>query len=124
MEPTITFFVVNDRIVLPAAMDGKATFIQHSERDWLFFANLWEAWHIFHREKPDLLLSTGAGPAVPFALVAKLFGIPIVFVEISAQVTEPSLTGKIMYHLADRFFYQWKSLDSYFPKATYGGLLL
>ena len=118
------FFIVNDRIALPPDMEGKTTFIRHSERDWLFFVNLWEAWQILRRERPDLILSTGAGPAVPFALVAKGLQIPNIFIEISAQVTEPSLTGRIMYYLASRFFYQWKPLEKYFPKAVHGGLLL
>jgi UDP-N-acetylglucosamine:LPS N-acetylglucosamine transferase len=118
------FFIVNDRIALPPEMEGRTCFIRHSERDWLFLVNLWEAWIILRREKPALLLSTGAGPAVPFSLVARLLGIPIIFVEISAQVTEPSLTGRLMYYLADRFFYQWKPLSRYFPEAVYGGLLL
>jgi hypothetical protein len=61
---------------------------------------------------------------VPFALVARCLRIPVIFVEISAQVTEPSLTGRLMYYLSDRFFYQWKPLARYFPKAVYGGLLL
>jgi UDP-N-acetylglucosamine:LPS N-acetylglucosamine transferase len=118
------FYVVNDRITLPPEMEGRTHFIRHSERDWLFFVNLWEAWHILRREHPALLLSTGAGPAVPFALVARLFKIPFIFVEISAQVTEPSLTGRILYLLADRFYYQWKPLGKHFPKAVYGGLLV
>jgi len=118
------FYVLNDQMKLPKDMHGKTYFIRHSERDWLFFVNLWEAYRIIRKERPDLILSTGAGPAVPFALVGKLFRIPNVFVEISAQVTEPSLTGRIMYRLADRFFYQWKSLERHFPKATYGGPLL
>jgi len=118
------FYVLNDRILLPKDMAGKTHFIRHSERDWLFFLNLWEAWQILRRERPGLILSTGAGPAVPFALIGKIFRIPVIFIEISAQVSKPSLTGRIMYYLADRFFYQWRGLDRYFPKATYGGLLL
>ena len=118
------FYVLNDQVVLPKDMEGKTYFIRHSERDWLFFVNLWEARCILRKEWPNLILSTGAGPAVPFALIGKLFQIPIIFVEISAQVTEPSLSGRIMYYLADRFFYQWKSLESYFPKGSYGGLLV
>lgn len=117
------FYVVNDRILLPKDMENKTTFIRHSERDWLFFVNLWEAWVILRREKPKLMLSTGAGPIVPFALAGKLLRVPVVFIETAARVTKPSLTGRIMYYLADRFFYQWKSLEPYFPKATYGGLL-
>lgn len=118
------FYVLNDQVQLPKDMEGKTYFIRHSERDLLFLVNLWEAWRILHKERPGLILSTGAGPAVPFALISKLFfHIPIIFVEISAQVTKPSLTGRIMYYLSYRFFYQWKSLERYFPKAIYGGLL-
>jgi len=118
------FYVLNERIELPADMEGRTYFIRHSERDPVFFVNLWEAWRILRAERPALILSTGAGPIVPFALVAKLWRIPIIFVEISAQVTRPSLSGRIMYHLADRFFYQWRGLEPYFPDAIYGGLLL
>lgn len=118
------FFVVNQPIDLPKEMEGKTYFIRHSDRDWLFFVNLWEAWRILRRERPAVILSTGAGPAVPFALMGKLLGIQNVFVECSTQIAHPSLTGRIMYHLADRFYYQWESLKHYYPKGTYGGVLL
>jgi UDP-N-acetylglucosamine:LPS N-acetylglucosamine transferase len=39
-------------------------------------------------------------------------------------VESPSLTGRIMYRLAHRFFYQWPELKRYFPKAECGGPLL
>lgn len=118
------FYVVNDRVLLPEDMRRRTYFIRHSERDWLFLVNLWEAWWILRAERPRVILSTGAGPAVPFAVVGKLLGIPSIFVEISAQVTRPSLTGRIMYYIAERFFYQWSELKRYFPKGTYGGLLV
>lgn len=118
------FFVVNRPMPLPGEMEGKTYVIRHSERDWRFFVNLWEAWRILKRERPAVILSTGAGPAVPFALVGKLLGIKSVFVECSTQIARPSLTGRIMYRLADRFFYQWESLGAYYPKGTYGGVLL
>lgn len=118
------FYVLNDQALLPKDMEGKTHFIRHSERDWLFLVNLWEAWRILRAERPRLILSTGAGPVVPFALVAKLFRIPTIFVETFTRVTRPSLTGRFMYYLADRFFYQWKALKRYFPKGTYGGPLV
>ncbi|HEY5627215.1 MAG TPA: PssD/Cps14F family polysaccharide biosynthesis glycosyltransferase [Nitrospira sp.] len=118
------FFVVNQAIPLPNEMEGRTYVIRHSERDWLFFVNLWEAWWILRRERPAVILSTGAGPAVPFALVGKLLGIHNVFVECSTQIARPSLTGRIMYYLADRFYYQWEGLKAYYPEGTYGGVLL
>ena len=118
------FFVVNDRIELSPDMEDRTYFIVHSERDLKTFLNFFEALRILKKERPSVILSTGAGPAVPFALAGKLLGIPNVFVEISAQVLRPSLTGRIMYRLADRFFYQWPALGRFFPAGTYGGALL
>ena len=118
------FFVLNQPMQLPSVMQGKTYFIRHSERDLLFFVNLWEAWRILRRERPAVILSTGAGPAVPFALVGKLLGIPSVFVECSTQIMRPSLTGRIMYYVADRFYYQWEALKRYYPRGSYGGVLL
>jgi len=118
------FYVVNYRIHLPKDMENRTHFIRHAERNWLVLVNFYEAWRILHREKPHLILSTGAGPIVPFALVGKLFGIPTVFIETLTRVSRPSWSGRIMYRLADRFFYQWKGLGRYFPSATYGGPLL
>jgi len=115
------FYVLNDRIVPPNDMNGKTYFIHHSERDWLFFVNLWEAWRMLRRDRPSVILSTGAGPIVPFALIGKLLGIPTIFIETFTRVVKPSLTGRIMYHLAEQFFYQWKSLNRFFPKGIYGG---
>lgn len=123
-EPYEHFYVLNDVAKLPQDMKGRTHFIRHSERDWLFLVNLLEAWRILRNERPGLILSTGAGPAVPFALVGKLIGIPTVFIETFTRVTAPSLAGKIMYFIADRFFYQWKPLERYFPRGTYGGPLV
>src|SRR6185436_7305810 len=46
------FYVINKRAFMPADMEGKTYFIRHSERDLLFFVNLWEAWTILRKEKP------------------------------------------------------------------------
>ena len=68
------FYVLNDRVLLPADMEDKTYFIRHSERDLLFVVNLFEAWRILTAERPDVILSTGAGPVVPFALGGRLLG--------------------------------------------------
>jgi beta-1,4-N-acetylglucosaminyltransferase len=118
------FYVLNDRVSLPEDMQERTSFIKHSERDWLFLFNLWEAWKILRKEKPDLILSTGAGPAVPFAIVGKVLSVPNIFIETFTRVSKPSLSGRIMYRLADRFFYQWRSLERFFPDGVYAGPLV
>jgi UDP-N-acetylglucosamine:LPS N-acetylglucosamine transferase len=118
------FYVLNDKALLPEDMQGRTYFIRHSERDVLFLINLFEAWQLLRRIRPNLILSTGAGPVVPFAVVGKFLRIPTLYIETFTRVQKPSLTGRIMYLLADRFFYQWRSLERFFPKGIYGGPLL
>jgi beta-1,4-N-acetylglucosaminyltransferase len=118
------FYVLNDKAILAKDMQNCTYFITHSERDYKFFINLWEAFRIIRKEKPSLLLSTGAGPIVPFTLIAKLFGIKTIYIETFTSVDKPTLSGKIMYYLADAFYYQWNTLKKYFPKGEYIGSLL
>lgn len=119
------FYVLNDRIQLPLEMESRTYFVAHSERDWRLLVNLWEAFSILRRERPTVILSTGAGPAVPFAIVGRfVFRARVVFIETMTRVDSPSLTGRIMYRLAHEFFYQWPQLSPYFPKGKYGGLLV
>ncbi len=77
-------------------------------------------------EKPDLIFSTGAGVALPFYLVAKLFSIKTIFLETFIFINQPTLTGKIIYHLklADSFLIQNKKLLSIYPEAKFLGSIL
>ena len=119
------FYVLNDKAMLPQDMLGRTYFIAHSERDWKILLNLWEAFAILRKERPTAILSTGAGPAVPFAIVGRyLFGTRVIFVETMTRVDRPSMTAKIMYHIAHDFFYQWPQLERYFPRGKCGGLLV
>jgi UDP-N-acetylglucosamine:LPS N-acetylglucosamine transferase len=117
------FYILNDRINLPEELQGKTYFIRHSERDWLFFWNLWEAFRILRREQPTHLISTGAGLAVPLALVARVFGVQVMFIETFAAFRRPSLTGRLLYRIAHRFVYQWPYLRDYYPSAQYAGTI-
>lgn len=118
-------YVLNYKVDLSQDMIGRTNFITHSERDLKLLINFVEAFKLIKKNKPDVILSTGAGPVVPFAIVGKLFyGCKVVFVETITAVEKPSLTGKIMYLLSDHFYYQWPSLKKYFPKGVYSGPLI
>ena len=120
------FYVINDQLKLPEDMLDKTIFIRHAERNWLVLVNFWEAWKVLRQYKPDVILSTGAGPVVPFAFLARLFfrKTKIIFLETITRIDEPSMTGKIMYKLAHDFYYQWEELAKYFPKGKYCGPLI
>ena len=119
------FYVLNDKALLPPDMEGRTSFITHSERDWKQLVNLYEAWKILSETRPDVILSTVAGPAVPFALIGKVFfKTRVIFVETITRIYRPSLSGRLMYWLADDFFYQWESLQRYFPRGKFSGRLI
>jgi beta-1,4-N-acetylglucosaminyltransferase len=119
------FFVVTPEIALPPDMVGKTYFVSHAERDWKILLNFYEAFRILRRERPHVILSTGAGLAVPIALVGRVvWGCEIVYVESLSRIVSPSLTARIMYYLADDFFFQWRPLAKFFRRGKLGGPLL
>ncbi len=75
------------------------------------------------KEKPDVIISTGALATVPFCIAGKLMKKKVIYIESFARVDSPSLTGKIMYKLklADLFIVQWVEMLQFFPKAVVGG---
>jgi beta-1,4-N-acetylglucosaminyltransferase len=85
-------------------------------------AVLWKVFTAFRRERPKLVLSTGAEIAIPVFLMAKLFRAKTVFIETLTRVERPSLTARILYPFADRFYVQNpESLKSFGPRAEYHG---
>jgi beta-1,4-N-acetylglucosaminyltransferase len=87
-------------------------------------ANLRLAWRVVRRQRPAVILSTGAALAVPFFVVGKLHGCRLVYVESLTRAKELSLAGKLVYPLADAFFVQWPEAAGRRRRARYvGGLL-
>jgi hypothetical protein len=69
--------------------------------------NLGLAWRTIRRQRPDVILSTGAALAVPFFVVGRLFGVRLVYVESLTRVNELALSGRLVYPLTNTFFVQW-----------------
>ena len=91
-----------------------------------FIVGLIKIFIIFLKERPDILFSTGSEIAVPpFYLGKFLFRTKLIYLECSAQVYQPSLTGRCVYPITDLFLVQWEFLlKKYGPKAKYvGGLI-
>ena len=116
-------WIVNDESpVLPPGVHAYR--VAHAERDWRVAWNLVEFAAIFARERPQAMLSTGAGPAIPAGLIARLAGIPYVHVEPSSAVTELTLTGRLARWITPEVYVQWESLRARAPWAKYAGGLL
>lgn len=85
--------------------------------------NTFLAIRILKDEKPDILISGGAGVAVPFYYVGKLMGIKLVFIEAFDRFQNPTLTGRLVYPITDCFIVQWEQMKKYYPKAKCFGSL-
>ena len=75
------------------------------------------AWKVLKRERPDLIISSGAAVAVPFFYLGKLMGAKNVFVEVFDRIDKPTMTGKMIYPVADLFIVQWEEQKKVYPKA-------
>ena len=76
---------------------------------------------IWCKEKPDFVITTGTMVVIPMALLAKILGKKLIYIESFARVYDGSRTGKLIYKCADLFIVQWESLKEIYPKAVYGG---
>ena len=86
--------------------------------------NLWLAWKTLRRERPSVVISTGAGVAPPFFLVARLLRIRTVFIEVFDRIDSATLTGRLCYPLSDLFLLQWEEQKRFYPKGEVIGALL
>lgn len=86
--------------------------------------NVGVAWRSLSRERPDVVVSTGAAVSVPFFLVAKLLGIPTVFIEAYDRITMPTLSARMCYPMTDLFVVQWPEQSLSFPESVNIGAVL
>ena len=77
--------------------------------------------------RPQLILCNGPGTCVPIcycAFLCRLFGIyqpTIVYVESFCRVKSLSLSGKLLYPIADKFIVQWPELTVKYSRAEHLG---
>ncbi len=79
---------------------------------------------IIFKEKPRVIISSGADVTIPICYLGKLFGKKILFIESLCRVNDLSPSGKIVYPIADLFLVQWERLTKKYSKAKYWGAVL
>ena len=86
--------------------------------------NVLVAWRVLRDARPDVVVSDGAGVAVPFFLVAKLLGVRTVYLEVVDRIDTRTLTGRLVYPVTDLFCAQWEDQVRLYPRAVEVGALL
>jgi UDP-N-acetylglucosamine:LPS N-acetylglucosamine transferase len=79
---------------------------------------------LLREDRPDLIVSSGAGVAVPFFVLGWLKGIPCVFIEVFDRLDTPTLTGRLCRPFATRMLVQWDEQLDLYKNAEVAGTLL
>lgn len=76
-------------------------------------------------ERPEVLVSNGAGIAVPYFWVGKLlFGCKTVYIEVYDRVDSPTLTARLVRPVLDQMVVQWEEQKRFYPDAVFLGSVL
>lgn len=59
------------------------------------------------RERPEIIVSTGAAVAVPFFIVGRILGAKTIFIEVVDRVDSATLTGRLVRPFTHRMLVQW-----------------
>lgn len=79
--------------------------------------NTWRALIILPKEKPDLIISSGAATAVPFFWIGKLLGAKTIYIEVFDRIDASTIAGKLCYPVTDKFIVEWDEMKEIYPKS-------
>ncbi len=79
---------------------------------------------VLARERPELVVSNGAGVAVPFLWLGRAMGARTVYVEVYDRVDSPTLTARLVRPILDRMVVQWEEQKRFYPEGVFLGAVL
>lgn len=79
--------------------------------------NTYRAIRILNKEKPNVIITSGAAPAIPFFYIGKLMKAKTVYIEVFDRIDKSTISGKLCYPVTDRFIVQWEEMKQIYPKA-------
>ncbi len=82
------------------------------------------AWRELRGRRPDVVVSTGAGVALPFFVLARAMGVPTVYIEVYDRLDGPTLTGRLCRPFTTRMLVQWQEQRRLYRGAEVVGTLL
>lgn len=93
----------------------------HLSYIYIFPYNCIKSLIYFIKIRPKVVVTTGAHTSVFMCYLAKLFRRKVIYIETFANIHSKSMSGRLVYPIADMFIVQWKSMLEIYPKAVYGG---
>lgn len=94
-------------------VEGRVYYSMNDFSRWDFykmFPELLHSIYIICKEKPSIVITTGAAPGLVCLFAAKICGIRTVWIDSIANVEHISFSGRIASKFASRIYTQWPSL--------------
>jgi len=91
---------------------------------WNLTRNTMLAARLLRRRGIAAVITTGAGVAVPFIALARLRGIPTIYIEVYDRIDTRTLTAKLCRPFLSAMLVQWEEQRRMYPEATVVGRLL
>ena len=82
------------------------------------FINTLRTITILKKEHPDLIVTSGAAPAIPFFWIGKMMGAKTIYIEVFDRINKPTIAGRLCYPVTDVFIVQWKEMKQVYRKAV------
>lgn len=122
------FWETHDRFWVTFNKTDAQSLLKNEKKYWCYFPtngnyfnlirNFFLAFKILKKEKPDIIISSGAAIAIPFFwLGKKIFKCKCIYVEVYDRVNTDTKSGRFCYKYADEFFVQWEEMLKVYPKA-------
>ncbi len=93
----------------------------HLSYIYIFPYNVFKSFVYFLKIRPDVVVTTGAHTGVIMCYIAKLFRRKVIYIETFANIHSKTVSGRLVYPIADMFIVQWESMLKLYPNAIYGG---
>lgn len=106
-------------------VEGRVYYSMNDFSRWDFykmFPELLHSIYIICKEKPSIVITTGAAPGLVCLFAAKICGIRTVWIDSIANVEHISFSGRIASKFASRIYTQWPSLAG--NKVIFAGNIL
>jgi len=76
------------------------------------------------KERPDVVISTGAAAGCMLCFLSKIFGAKVVWIDSITNVERISLSGRMVRYIADLFLVQWPELADRYKKVEFVGTVV
>lgn len=80
--------------------------------------------NVILRERPNVVISTGAAVGCIMCFLGKLIGAKIIWIDSITNVERISLSGRMVLHIANLFLVQWPSLATKYRNVGYAGTVI